>query len=83
MENNQSSFILFKTADDKISVDLRYEEDTVWLSQEQMATLFGKVRSTTAEHIGNVFYEGELKQNRTSRKFRQVRQEGNQTAELV
>ncbi len=43
--NNQSSFILFKTEDKKISVDVRFEEDTVWLSQEQMALLFGKARS--------------------------------------
>ena len=76
MENNQSAFILFKTEDDKISVDVRFEDDTVWLTQEQMAELFGKGRSTITEHIGNVFEEGELEQNRTCRKFRQVRQEG-------
>jgi len=81
MENNQSSFILFKTEDDKISVDVRFEDETVWLSQEQMAQLFGKGRSTIAEHIGNVFDEGELEQNRTCRKFRQVRQEGNRFVE--
>jgi len=79
--NNQSSFILFKTEDEKISVDVRFEEDTVWLSQEQMALLFGKARSTIAEHIANVFAEGELEQNRTCRKFRQVRQEGNREVE--
>jgi len=76
MENNQSAFILFKTEDEKISVDVLFEDETVWLSQEQMATLFGKGRSTIAEHIGNVYDEGELEQNRTCRKFRQVRQEG-------
>ena len=81
MENNQSSFILFKTEDEKISVDVRFDEETVWLSQEQMAELFGKGRSTIAEHIGNVFDEGELEQNRTCRKFRQVRQEGNREVE--
>ncbi len=81
MENNQSDFILFKTEDDKISVEVRFEDETVWLSQEQMAALFGKGRSTIAEHIGNVYNEGELEQNRTCRKFRQVRQEG--TREVV
>ncbi len=81
MENNQSAFILFKTEDEKISVDVRFEDETVWLSQEQMAALFGKGRSTIAEHIGNVYDEGELEQNRTCRKFRQVRQEG--TREVV
>ncbi len=81
MENNQSDFILFKTEDDKIAVDVRFEDETVWLSQEQMAALFGKGRSTITEHIGNVYNEGELEQNRTCRKFRQVRQEG--TREVV
>jgi len=81
MENSPSSFIIFKTEDEKISVDVRFEDETVWLSQEQMATLFGKGRSTIAEHIGNVYDEGELEQNRTCRKFRQVRQEG--TREVV
>lgn len=75
--NNQSAFILFKTEDENISVDVRFEEDTVWLSQEQMSVLFGKARTTITEHIGNVFDEGELDQNRTCRKFRRVRQEGN------
>ncbi len=79
--NNKSSFILFKTEDEKISVDVLFEEETVWLSQEQMASLFGKARSTIAEHIGNVFAENELEQNRTYRKFRQVRQEGNREVE--
>jgi len=79
--NNQSSFILFKTEDEKISVDVRLEDETVWLSQEQMALLFGKARSTVAEHIANVFDEGELEENRTCRKFRQVRQEGNREVE--
>ncbi|MBN2263588.1 MAG: virulence RhuM family protein [Prolixibacteraceae bacterium] len=81
LKENKSDFILFKTEDEKISVDVRFEDETVWLTQEQMAELFGKGRSTIAEHIGNVFDEGELEQNRTCRKFRQVRQEGNREVE--
>jgi hypothetical protein len=81
MKENKSDFILFKTEDEKISVDVRFEDETVWLSQEQMALLFGKGRSTIAEHIANVFEEGELEQNRSCRNFRQVRQEGNRTVE--
>jgi hypothetical protein len=46
-----------------------------------MAALFGKVRSTITEHIANVFEAGELEQNRTCRKFRQVRQEGSREVE--
>ncbi len=55
---------------------MRLEEETVWLKQDQMATLFGKGRSTVSEHITNVFEESELVQIRTCRKFRQVRMEG-------
>ena len=60
MENKQNAFILFKTEDEKISVDVRFDEETVWLTQDQMALLFGKAKSTINEHIQNVFKEGEL-----------------------
>ena len=70
MQNNQSAFILFKTEDEKISVDVRFEEDTVWLSQEQMAQLFGRARTTITEHIQNIFKEGELTEEVVCRNIR-------------
>ena len=77
MENsNQSSFILFKTEDEQISVDVRFEDETVWLSQEQMANLFGKAKSTINEHIKNIFSEGELDKKVAIRKFRITTQHG-------
>jgi len=76
MENNPSAFILFKTEDDKISVDVRFEDDTVWLSQEDMAVLFGKARTTITEHIQNVFKEGELSEEVVCRNFRHTTQHG-------
>jgi len=60
MKDNQNTFILFKTEDEKISVDVRFEEDTVWLTQEQMAALFERDRTVIVKHIGNIFSEGEL-----------------------
>jgi hypothetical protein len=69
MTENQSGFILFKTEDEKISVDVRFEEETVWLTQEQMALLFGKAKSTINEHIQNVFNEGELDETLCTQKF--------------
>jgi len=69
MQNNQSAFIIFKTEDEKISVDVRFEEDTVWLSQEQMAQLFGKARTITG-HIQNIFKEGELTEEVVCRNIR-------------
>lgn len=62
MENNQSAFILFKTEDEKISVDVRFEEGSVWLSQEQMAILFERDRSVIVKHIAKIFSEGELEE---------------------
>lgn len=76
-----SEIIIYQNQDNSVQIDVKLEEETVWLSQEQMATLFGKGRSTITEHISNVFKEGELDENRTCRSFRQVRQEGNRTVE--
>ena len=76
MIENHSDFILFKTEDEKISVDVRFEEDTVWLSQEQMAKLFGKARTTITEHIQNIFKEGELNEEMVCRNFRLTTQHG-------
>ena len=52
--------VLFQAADSQVSLDVRLEADTVWLSQAQMAELFGRERSVISRHIGNVFKEGEL-----------------------
>lgn len=76
-----SEILIYQNQDGKIKVDVRLEEETVWLTQEQMATLFGKGRSTITEHIRNVYEEGELEQDPTCRNFRQVRQEGARTVE--
>lgn len=76
MENNQSAFVIFKTEDEKISVDVRFEHETVWLSQEQMAQLFGKARTTITEHIQNIFKEGELNEELACRNFRHTTQHG-------
>jgi prophage maintenance system killer protein len=52
--------ILFQAADGQVSLVVRLEADTVWLSQAQMAELFGRERSVITRHVGNVFREGEL-----------------------
>jgi len=79
MENN--SILIYQSADGKIAVDTVLQDETVWLSQEQMALLFGKGRSTITEHIGNIYSEEELIAEATSRKFRQVRLEGTREVE--
>jgi len=52
--------IFFQAADGQVSLDVLLEADTVWLSQAQMAELFGRERSVISRHVGNVFREGEL-----------------------
>ena len=77
MKNNeQSDFIIFKTQDEKISVDVRFENETVWLTQDQMAMLFDKAKSTISEHIKHIFEEGELDENSVVRKFRTTAADG-------
>lgn len=65
-----SEIIIYQNLDGNIKIDVRLEEETVWLTQEQMATLFGKAKSTINEHIKNVFAEGELDEKVVVRKFR-------------
>lgn len=73
--------LIYQNQEGNIKIDVRLEEETVWLTQAQIALLFGKARTTITEHIQNVFNENELEQNRTCRKFRLVQQEGSRTIE--
>jgi hypothetical protein len=68
---NNSEIIIYKTKDGKTKIDVKMENDTVWLTQEQMAMLFSKGRSTITEHINNVFKEGELDEKSVCRESRQ------------
>ncbi len=68
--------VLFQAADGQVSLEVRLEADTVWLSQAQMAELFGRERSVISKHIGNVFKDGELEPVSTCAKFAQVQTEG-------
>lgn len=71
MEENKSEIVIFKTSDDKISVDVRFEGETVWLSQQQMADLYQTSRTNVIEHIKNIYEEEELDSDSTCRNFRQ------------
>jgi len=71
-----SDIIIYKNPDGSIKIDVRLEEENVWLTQDQMATLFSKAKSTINEHIKNVFAEGELDEKVVIRKFRITTQHG-------
>ena len=68
-DKQNSEIIIFKTADEKISVNVVIEDETVWLTQEQMALLFTKSKSTINEHILNIYTENELVESDTLRKI--------------
>jgi len=63
MKESDSRVIIFKTEDEKITVDVRFDEETVWLTLDQIALLFERDKSTISRHIKNVFDEGELDRN--------------------
>ncbi|RLA38988.1 MAG: hypothetical protein DRR06_19855 [Gammaproteobacteria bacterium] len=64
-----SEILLYQTEDGQTKIDVRLEEETVWLTQEQMALLFGKAKSTINEHIKNIYKEEELAERQTIKKF--------------
>ena len=64
-----SGLILYTTEDGVTKVDVTFEDETVWLTQDQMAELFQKSKSTINEHIKNIYSEGELNESSTMRKF--------------
>ncbi|HNR85173.1 MAG: virulence RhuM family protein [Crocinitomicaceae bacterium] len=76
MQNTNSQFVIFKTEDEKISVDVRLDEQDVWLTQDQLALLFGVERPGITQHIKNIFSEGELQENSVSKKFLRTATDG-------
>ena len=76
MRMGNSEIIIYQNTEGNIKVDVRLEEETVWLTQDQMAILFGKARTTITEHIQNVFKEGELDEKVVCRNFRHTTQHG-------
>lgn len=75
---DESQIVLYQP-DESISLQVKIEEDTVWLTQAQMVELFGSSKANISEHINNIYQQGELMQSATVRKIRTVRKEGNRT----
>lgn len=65
----KSEILIYQGKDGSTKVDVKLVDDTVWLTQEQMAKLFQKAKSTVNEHIRNIFEEGELQEGVVMRKF--------------
>jgi hypothetical protein len=69
METNNTQILIYQSNDGSIKLDVHLEDETVWLTQEQIAQLFGKAKSTISEHIKNIFNEGELLRDCSTHKF--------------
>ena len=74
--SGKSRFLVYEAEDGQVKIDLRLEDETVWLTQKLMADLFQVTVPTINEHIRNIFNEGELIPDTTIRKFRIVQKEG-------
>jgi hypothetical protein len=80
-EEQKNEIIFYKTEDGKTDISVRFENDDLWLSQQQMAELYQTSRTNVVEHIKHIFMEGELDEEASCRKFRQVQKEGNRNVE--
>ncbi|HAT3809328.1 TPA: virulence RhuM family protein [Morganella morganii] len=76
-EAPQGEFVLFRSEDGQTHVECRFESDTLWLSQAEIANLYQITPQAITQHIKTIYEEGELVQNSTCKSFLQVRQEGN------
>ena len=81
MEQNQIE--IYRSADGNIELNVKLENDTVWLTQSQMAVLFGRDRTVITRHINNCFKEGELDRSITCAKFAHMGTDGDQSYETT
>jgi len=76
MEENKSQIIIYQTESGETKLDVRFQDETVWLTQKLMAELFNKNRKTITEHISNIFKEGELEKKSVCRNFQHTAEDG-------
>lgn len=76
MNNNESSIVLYTAADGKTQIDVKLDNETVWLTQQQMSVLFDTDRTSILRHIANIYKTSELDETATCAKIAQVRREG-------
>ena len=72
----QGAFLLYESQDGQIKLDVRLENESLWLTQPMIATLFQTTQQNTSQHILNIYKEGELSPEATHKKFLSVRKEG-------
>ncbi len=81
IDNENGDIIIYQTDDGLTKIDVKIENETVWLSQQQMAELYGTTKQNISLHIKNIFDENELNENSTVKEFLTVQKEGNRSVE--
>lgn len=76
IHNSTAEFLIFQAEDKAEGIQVFYQDENIWATQEVIATLFDKGRSTITEHLKNIFASGELDPNSVCRKFRQTASDG-------
>ncbi len=76
MEENKSQIVIYQTEDGETKLDVRFQDETVWLTQKLMAELFQTTSQNITIHLKNIFDEGELDEEATCKDFLQVQKEG-------
>ena len=76
MENIDNKIIIYQTTDGNTQIDVRLEDETVWLTQSQMVKLFQTTKQNVSLHVNNVYMEGELKEKSTVKEYLTVQTEG-------
>lgn len=76
IRNSTADFLVFTRQNGEDGINVRIEDETVWLTQDGIAMLFDKARTTITEHIRNIYQSGELDENRVCRKFRHTASDG-------
>lgn len=75
--DKENKLILYKDNEGKVSVNVRFADEDVWLTQQQLAEIYCTTKQNVSQHIDNILADGELEENRTVKNFLTVRQEGN------
>ena|SRR3990167_5334086 len=77
IDNNFTEFLLYKTPNGKVKIEVFLHDETIWLTQARIGELFGVDRTVVTKHLQNIYSENELHKNRTSAKIARVQNEGN------
>ena len=76
IHNSTAEFLIFQLESKEEGIEVRYEDETLWLTQDAIATLFDKGRSAITEHLKNIFESQELQEDSVCRKFRRTASDG-------